>query len=55
VIRWCGAVEPCLPVCRRQVEPHASTGYTELDVECQALVAPYPFSRRHDCTLHRRG
>ena len=23
VIRWCGAEEPCLPVCRRQVEPHA--------------------------------
>ena len=23
VMRWCGAEEPCLPVWRRQVEPHA--------------------------------
>ena len=23
VIRWCWAEEPCLPVCCRQVEPHA--------------------------------
>ena len=23
VIRWSGAEEPCLPVCRHQVEPHA--------------------------------
>ena len=25
VIRWCGAEEPCLPVWRRQVEPHHRT------------------------------
>jgi len=47
VIRLCGAEEPCLLVCRRQVHcqhrQNKCLVYTELGVECQALVVQYPF------------